>query len=70
MKPPYRVAFLVLMGSLVGLSGCVWPDGGGYRDRGAVQEQRRGGDNNGGQDQRRRDCDQQRQGDCHNQEHQ
>jgi len=63
VKSSYRIAILVLMGSLVGLSGCVWPDG-GYRGRGGEHEQNRGGEHDGRQEQRGRHCDQQGQGDC------
>jgi len=67
MKSTYGIAVILLMGSLVGLSGCVWPDG-GYRG-GGEHEQNRGGENNGRHDQRGRDCDQQRQDDCQSHEH-
>lgn len=67
MKSSYRIAAFVLMGSLFGLSSCVWPDG-GYRGRGGEQERNHGGEHNGRQDQRSRHCDQQRQGDCRDQE--
>ena len=69
MKPLSRIVALTLIGSLFGLSGCVWPDG-GYHDRSGGHEQRRGGDDNGRQGDRNRGCDDQRRDDCQDQHQQ
>lgn len=60
MKPPVRLAALTLICTLLGLSGCVWPDGGGY-GRGGEHSQRRGGDDQRGRDQ---GCGDQHRDDC------
>ncbi len=60
MKFAHGIAALFLMGSLVGLSGCVSPDGGYHERR---------GEDDGRQYQSSRNCDQQLQDDCRDQEH-
>ncbi len=67
MNSTYRLTVFLLIGSLVALSGCAYPMD-GYRDNGQY-EQNRGGENHGHGDEHRRNCDPDRQGDCHPHEH-
>ena len=66
MKRLIPIATLTLIGTLVGLSGCVWPDGGGYGRGGGEHSQRRGGDDHGD---RGRGCDDQNRDGCRDQHH-
>ncbi len=65
MKPSISFAALMMIGTLVGLSGCVWPDGGGYdRGGGGDHSQRLGGDDRGDRGDHGRGCDDQHRDDC------